>query len=45
MTADVEHRKGLVIVTGGTRGVGTAVAAAATRAGHPVLVNFVADAQ
>ena len=42
--ADVE-RKGLVIVTGGTRGIGAAVAAAAARDGHAVLINFAADAR
>ena len=37
--------KGLVIVTGGTRGIGAAVARSAARDGHPVLINFAADAQ
>lgn len=40
-----DQPKGLIIVTGGTRGIGAAVAASAARDGHPILVNFAADAQ
>ncbi len=35
-----DRAKGLVIVTGGTRGIGAAVAASAARDGHAVLANF-----
>jgi NAD(P)-dependent dehydrogenase (short-subunit alcohol dehydrogenase family) len=34
---------GLVLVTGGGRGIGAAVSAGAAALGHPVLVNYVGD--
>ena len=36
-------RGGLVVVTGGSRGIGAAVATAAAALGHPVLVNYAGD--
>jgi NAD(P)-dependent dehydrogenase (short-subunit alcohol dehydrogenase family) len=36
--------QGLVIVTGGSRGIGAAIATLAARRGHPVLINYASDA-
>ena len=44
MMTNGDNRKGLIIVTGGTRGIGAAIAASAARKGHPVLINFATDA-
>ncbi|MCP3416883.1 NAD(P)-dependent dehydrogenase (short-subunit alcohol dehydrogenase family) [Bradyrhizobium sp. USDA 4524] len=40
-----DSRKGLIIVTGGSRGIGAVVARSFAQAGHPVLINFSTDSQ
>ena len=44
MMTNGDNRKGLIIVTGGTRGIGAAITVSAARVGHPVLINFAVDA-
>ena len=38
-----ETERGLVVVTGGSRGIGAAVATLAAGRGHPVLINYGSD--